>query len=58
MCCFKEQGLAQLFSAQLSVLEPRGLEFDSQATCKRTEQLQTMSGPVVHRGKDATHKTL
>ena len=26
--------------------------------CKRMQQLPTMLGPVVHRGKDTTHKTL
>ena len=26
--------------------------------CKRMQQLLTMLGPAVHRGKDATHKTL
>ena len=24
--------------------------------CKRMQQLQTMLGPAVHRGKDTTHK--
>ena len=28
------------------------------AVCKRMQQLSTISGPVVHRGKDTTHKTL
>ena len=26
--------------------------------CKRMQQLPTMLGPAVHRGKDTTHKTL
>ena len=26
--------------------------------CKRMQQLPTMSGPAVHRGKDTTHKSL
>ena len=26
--------------------------------CKRMQQLPTMLGPAVHRGNDATHKTL
>ena len=26
--------------------------------CKRMQQLPTMVGPAVHRGKDATHKSL
>ena len=28
------------------------------AACKRMQQLSTISGFVVHRGKDTTHKTL
>ena len=28
------------------------------AACKRTQQLPTMLGPAVHRGKDTTHKSL
>ena len=26
--------------------------------CKRMQQLPTMFGPAVHRGKDTTHKSL
>ena len=26
--------------------------------CKRMQQLSTMLGPAVHRGKDTTHKSL
>ena len=26
--------------------------------CKRMQQLLTMMGPAVHRGKDTTHKSL
>ena len=26
--------------------------------CKRMQQLPTMLGPAVHRGKDTTHKSL
>ena len=26
--------------------------------CKRMQQLPTMLGPTVHRGKDTTHKSL
>ena len=26
--------------------------------CKRMQQLSTMLGPAVHRGKDRTHKSL
>jgi len=30
----------------------------SAVMCKRMQQLPTMLGPVVHRGKDTTHKSL
>ena len=30
----------------------------SAVACKRMQQLPTMLGPVVHRGKDTTHKSL
>ena len=28
------------------------------AVCKRMQQLQTMLGPAVHRGKNTSHKAL
>ena len=29
-----------------------------EVVCKRIQKLPTMLGPVVHRGKDTTHKAL
>ena len=36
----------------------KGIFDGPKAACKRTQQLPTVLGPVVHRGKDTTHESL
>ena len=54
-------GCVQTDATTLNIVAPTMLAVVAcvlAVVCKRMQQLPTMLGPAVHRGKDTTHKSL
>ena len=54
-------GFVQTDATTPNIIVPTMLEVVASmlaVVCKRMQQLPTMLGPAVHRGKDTTHKSL
>ena len=59
--CQPSLGCVQTDATTPNILAPTMLGVVASAlavVCKRMQQLPTMLGPTVHRGKDTTHKSL
>ena len=56
----KELGCVQTGATTPSIVAPTmlGVVACVLVVCKRMQQLQTMLGPAVHRGKNTSHKSL